>query len=209
MPGAVEDAVILLERIEQEARLAGAARLCGPCWRAGSFYGGYLLGSEPYHPHWAIDGTAAYVQAGWRISHPAVLLRMSLYTTLDQRPLPDTYRIEEVDAPAEFDARTMRVLATLGGEEAATCTARIFPNLRGAHGGTVGQIGYVGTAESHRGKGLAKALVSHSLRRLHDWGASEALIATGLDNEPALRAYEAVGFQRFANLNEWSKALSG
>ena len=45
------------------------------------------------------------------------------------------------------------------------------------------------------------------LKRLQEWGAAEALIATGLDNYPALRSYERAGFVRRYNINEWSKDL--
>ncbi len=208
-PGAVAEAVALLQRVEQQARQAGAARLCGPNWRSGLFYGSYLLGGEPYHPHWAVEATTAYVQAGWRISHPAVILRLRLDAPAAPRPLPPPYVLAEVEAPPEFDARTMRFQAALDGEEAATCTARVYPGLPAAGGGAVGQVGSVGTGEAHRGKGLAKVLVAHCLQRLHAWGAGEVLIATGLDNAPALRAYEAVGFRRCCNINEWSKELTG
>ena len=71
----------------------------------------------------------------------------------------------------------------------------------------MGQIGHVGTDAEHRGKGLSRVMVQMCLMRLREWGASEALIATGLDNFPALRSYENAGFERRYNTNEWSKTL--
>jgi len=38
-------------------------------------------------------------------------------------------------------------------------------------------------------------------------GAAQVLISTGLENTPALRAYERAGFVRRHNQNEWQKVL--
>jgi ribosomal protein S18 acetylase RimI-like enzyme len=54
---------------------------------------------------------------------------------------------------------------------------------------------------------LARIMSQMCLRDLQAMGASEVLIATGLDNQPALRAYEKAGFKRRYNINEWSKSL--
>ena len=56
-----------------------------------------------------------------------------------------------------------------------------------ADGKPTGQIGNVTTESEHRNRGLARIMVAMSLRRLAEMGGGEALIATGLDNEPALR----------------------
>jgi hypothetical protein len=40
-----------------------------------------------------------------------------------------------------------------------------------------------------------------------EMGAGDVLIGTGLNNLPALKAYEAVGFQRRHSINGWSKQL--
>jgi len=207
-PGAVDAATVLLQHMEMQARAEGMQRLVSPCWRANAFYGGYLCGCEPYHPHWAIDGTEAYVRAGFHISHPAVILIRDMAQPVAIGALPEGYLLSEAETGEEYEAAAFRYVAMHDGVEAATCTARLYPQLLSPHGGAVGQLGFVGTNEAHRGKGLAKVLVNHSLQRLTDMGAAETLIATGLENYPALRAYEACGFRRRYNINEWSKYLS-
>ena len=62
-PGAVSEGVWLLKEVEKECRREGVERLSGPFHRPGLFYGGYVCGREPYHPHWATDATDAYVQS--------------------------------------------------------------------------------------------------------------------------------------------------
>ncbi len=208
MPGAVEEGVWLLGEMEAHARRQGITRLVGPHYRASAFYGAYVLGCEPYHPHWAIDGTEAWVRAGFRISHPAVLMVRKLAAPVTVNAVQPDYEIEESPAREEFDARTFGFHAVFHGETVAHCYARLYPNLLDRGGLPVGQIGYVGTADAHQGKGLATVMTRMCLARLRDWGAGECLIATGLDNYAALRAYEKAGFERRYNLNEWSKALS-
>lgn len=90
----------------------------------------------------------------------------------------------------------LRFAATFDGREVATCTGRLFEELAAPGGGPVGQLGLVGTDEAHRGRRLARSLVELSLQRLREWGASECILATGLDNIPALRTYENAGFER-------------
>ncbi len=206
-PGAVSEGVWLLKEVEKECRREGVERLSGPFHRSGLFYGGYVCGREPYHPHWATDATDAYVRAGFRISHPAVIMITDLGRTIESEKAPGGYEILEGGAEPEFKARVFRYLAQHEGKEVATSVARLYPDLKAPGGGTVGQIGFVGTIDAHRGKGLARILVKHCLERLKEWGASEALIATGFDNHPALKAYEKAGFQRRYNINEWSKKL--
>lgn len=207
VPGAVEEGVWLLEQAEGKARAAGGRRLCGPTCRSGRFYGGYLLGLEPYHPHWAVDGTEAFVRAGFSISQSEVLMVAEPAVRLAEPQIPAGYSISEVEAEPEFQARSFRLAALHEQREVATCGARLYPQLTAPGGGPVGQLGFVGTAEQHRGKGLGTALVMLALKRLYAWGASEVLVSTGLENTSALRVYERAGFRRKHNLNEWSKML--
>lgn len=205
--GAIDEGEALLHLTESQARADGVKRLVSPCWRANAFYGGYLCGCEPYHPHWAIDSIEAYVRAGFHISHPALILIRDMQHPFNCVILPEGYTLVEAETGDEYEAVAFRYIVLYDGAEAATCTARLYPQLQSPHGGSVGQLGFVGTNEAHRGKGLAKVLVNHCLQRLTAMGAAETLIATGLENYPALRAYEACGFRRRYNINEWSKSL--
>jgi predicted GNAT family acetyltransferase len=61
---------------------------------------------------------------------------------------------------------------------------------------TLSQIGSVYTEEAERGKGYCKAVVSEVCRRIAARGKIPALFARK-NNEPALKAYTAIGFQPF------------
>lgn len=205
-PGAVDAGVALLAEIERRARAAEAKGICGPTCSSGAFYGGYLLGLEPYHPHWAADATDAFVQAGFVMTQSEAFMVADLSADPPQFAPPADYEIADANADPEFKARVFRLVALSQGKEVATCGGRLYPELRAADK-PIGQLGFVGADEAHRGKGLATALVSRSLHLLRDWGAGLVLISTGFENAPALRAYEKAGFRRKHNLNEWSKPL--
>lgn len=151
----------------------------------------------------------AYVRAGFHVSHAGVILVADLARDIPTEAIGPGYEIVEAEAKAEFGARTFRWAAMFEGKEVATCGGRFYPLLGAPAGAPVGQLGFVGTDEAHRGRHLGRVMVQMSLRRLKEWGASEALIATGLDNAAALRAYESAGFERRCNINEWSKELIG
>ena len=56
------------------------------------------------------------------------------------------------------------------------------------------QVGGVFTPEQHRGQGYARSVVAASLLEARNAGATEALLFTEMDNHPAQKAYEALGF---------------
>jgi len=206
VPGAIEEGVELLRAAEQQARAAGATRLCGPTCVSGKFYGGYVLGLEPYHPHWGTAATEAFVQVGFRITQSEALMIASR-APVSEVQIPRGYELVETPCAPEFEAVAFRYAALYDGREVAVCGGRLYPSLPAPSGGTIGQVGPVDTDEAHRNRGLATALVTLTLDRLWHWGAVEALVSTGLENGPALRAYEKAGFRRRHNLNEWSKEL--
>ena len=206
---AAETGLALLREWEHLARQRHLQRLVSGTWRASLYYCGYILGNEPYHPHWSTAGTNAYLRAGFRISHPGIILTCKLPRpeSVIERP-PSGYEIVEVTPSPEHCAQPFGFHAMCNGVKAAHCYARLYPHLLCAPGGKpTGQIGNVTTEPDHRNRGLARIMVGMSLRRLAEMGAGESLIATGLDNEPALRAYERCGFERRHFIMEWSKSL--
>lgn len=52
----------------------------------------------------------------------------------------------------------------------------------------------VGTVESHRGQGLAAAVLAETLMNLHRYGAEMVYVRTAKANEPAVRLYQKLGF---------------
>jgi len=207
VPGAVGEAVRLLADAERRARTLNLTHLVGPNWRALVFYAGYVLGQEPFHPCWATEATEAYVRVGFRLSFPGVLMVADLKRRLTLEQPPAGYEVREIERKPEFNAQPFGYGAFVDDECVSYCYGRLYPGLRAPSGGVVGQLGHVETKEAHRGRGLARVVCRLGLRRLHALGAAEALIYTGLNNSPALRVYERVGFSRRYNLNGWSKAL--
>ena len=145
------------------------------------------------------------MRAGFRISHPAVLMVCDLTAPIFVAMAHPDYDIMACPAGDEFDAHSCGFHAVFHGETVAHCYARLYPDLKDHGGLPVGQIGHVGTDDAHQGKGLATHMTRLCLAQLRARGVGECLIATGLDNYAALRAYEKAGFERRYNLNEWSK----
>jgi mycothiol synthase len=58
----------------------------------------------------------------------------------------------------------------------------------------IGDFGPVGTLAAHRRKGLARAVLQESLRRMKAFGMNRVCVSTGVSNTAALRLYESVGF---------------
>jgi ribosomal protein S18 acetylase RimI-like enzyme len=207
-PGGGEEAFALLKQFEQEVCTKGGTQLSGPHWASSPFYGGYVLGNEPLIPSWDTNGTCAFVHAGYRMEIRGVLMVCSLAEDIPQEHLPAGYEIVPVSRPLEFDARPFGYHAVQNGQKAAHCHARFYPHLSAPNGRPVGQVGNVTTEADHRGRGLARILVKRCLGDLRNMGAAEALIATSLDNFPALKSYENAGFTRRYNMNWWVKSIN-
>jgi len=203
--GSVDEALALLAEFEAAARAAGAERIVGPSPAAATYYGGYVLGCEPYHPHWAVEGTEAFVRGGYYISQSDTLMACDLSAAPPAEAAPAGYEIAESVLPSEFGATAFGYHALSDGQKVAFCHARNYPLLKSPRGASVGQIGPVGTNASHRGRGLARVMTLLCLARLRELGAGEAILSTGLDNVPALKAYRRAGFRPLAGMTEWSK----
>lgn len=72
----------------------------------------------------------------------------------------------------------------------------------------VGLFEPVGTHPDHHRRGLGKAVLLDSLRRLKAQGMETAIVGTGNDNVAAIRLYESVGFQLDHNDCDYSKPLT-
>jgi len=206
-PGALPEAVNLLRTLSDLAAQMKLTHLVGPSPASALFYGGYVMGSEPYHPHWAVEATEAYVRAGYYITEAEVTMVRDLSKPVAVDAAPAGYEIVAAPDAGEYRARSLGYLALHEGQEIAHCYARLYPQLIGPSGGPVGQVGDVGTDEPHRGNGLARVMTQMCLRDMQGWGGAEVLLSTGLSNVSALRAYERAGFERRHHACEWTKAL--
>jgi len=72
-----------------------------------------------------------------------------------------------------------------------------------------GEFEPVGTALSFRGRGFGKALLLDALHRLKAMGGRNAVVVveTRAEGEPARRLYEAVGFRRALQFEDWERTL--
>jgi ribosomal protein S18 acetylase RimI-like enzyme len=71
----------------------------------------------------------------------------------------------------------------------------------------VGLFEPVGTHPDFQRKGLGKAVMHEALRRLQACGMRQAIVSTSLDNLPAIKLYEAVGFQVIDQLDMVERQL--
>ncbi len=59
----------------------------------------------------------------------------------------------------------------------------------------IGEFEPVGTRRSEQRRGLSKAVLLHGLAAMRTAGMTEAVVRTGVENKPAIAAYESVGFK--------------
>lgn len=59
----------------------------------------------------------------------------------------------------------------------------------------IGDLGEVGTLSAYRRQGLMRPALLECLRRMQAYGMERACVSTGVENWPAIRLYESVGFK--------------
>jgi ribosomal protein S18 acetylase RimI-like enzyme len=59
----------------------------------------------------------------------------------------------------------------------------------------IGDLGEVGTLPAYRRQGLMRPALLECLHRMQAYGMERACVSTGLENWPAIRLYESVGFK--------------
>ena len=69
----------------------------------------------------------------------------------------------------------------------------------------VGELDPVGTRASHQRRGLSKTVLCTGLHYMKSRGMKRAVVRTGVDNMPAIRAYESVGFSVVDHLYRYTK----
>ena len=114
--------------------------------------------------------------ASWRVEFHAEALHASLELAVARREVE--HQIERQE------------LHVLEGRSGLMATSALVARLREAV-----QIGGVWTPKPLRAQGLGRAVVAAQLALAHAQGCQWATLHTALDNWPARRAYEALGFQ--------------
>ena len=141
---------------------------------------------------------------------------------IDDRPVPEGYRIRSLSGPSEVDSRVAahraafapsrmrpeKYLRLLGlpeyrleddlvveapdGSIASFAMAWWDPSAR------VGEFEPVGTDPRHQRRGLSAALLCHGLRRYRELGAHLVQVFSDADNAASEALYQSVGFTRRA-----------
>lgn len=81
------------------------------------------------------------------------------------------------------------VTVTPEGVFAAAVTGWLDPVNR------IGDLGEVGTLPAYRRQGLMRPALLECLRRMQAHGMERACVSTGVENWPAIRLYESIGFK--------------
>jgi GNAT superfamily N-acetyltransferase len=103
---------------------------------------------------------------------------------------PETfYRWFGTDAGAH--ARRIAFLVDASGQAVATSAAWSHDGFRGPEWG---RVHWVAVAEGYQGRGLGKALLSATLRRLVELGHTKAYLTTSRDRPKAVGLYRYFGF---------------
>ncbi len=69
----------------------------------------------------------------------------------------------------------------------------------------VGELDPVGTRATHQRKGISKAILFSGLQYLKSKNMKHAVVRTGVENTPAIRTYESVGFEVVDHLYRYIK----
>ncbi len=206
------------------SRALGAA--AAQVWRGrgrGEAMGLHRLGLRVVRPFWRMDRPALE-----RL--PEIDLPPGYRLVTDQDGLPDSYWVDTYNAsfaehwrhtpmtPEAFRHRRTRPGRLFGldlmavdpaGEPAALVMSGVEHYADDDRRQPVGVVGIVGTLPAHRRRGLARALVSHDLRRLRAAGARSAtLYVDGLNPTRAHDVYRGLGFEVAFELEVWETYLS-
>jgi mycothiol synthase len=100
-----------------------------------------------------------------------------------------------------YDPRLDLVAVAPDGEFCSYCLCWFDPQSR------TGLFEPLGTRQTHRGKGLGKAVMEEGLERLRELGARIAFVTAIHDNEAARSLYESVGFHTVNKERLYGKKL--
>ena len=91
--------------------------------------------------------------------------------------------------------------------ETETETDAIVGSVMAGYDGHRGWLYYLAAAESHRGRGVARALVHEAEKRLLAMGCPKVQLMVRTDNDAALGFYDRLGYERFDVLNTGKRLI--
>lgn len=84
----------------------------------------------------------------------------------------------------------------------------IVGSVMAGYDGHRGWLYYLAAAESHRGRGVARALVEEAEQRLLAMGCPKVQLMIREGNESVLGFYDALGYERFSVLNTGKRLIA-
>ena len=99
-----------------------------------------------------------------------------------------------VNMETDFDSEGF-FFAEQDGEPVGICAGIVLHDRTKIGGTYPGGIGWTGVQKAHRGKGLGRALMMHSVNFLHDRGIAVTEVGTQFYRTTAVNLYESLGFR--------------
>lgn len=121
----------------------------------------------------------------------AALLELSMHESFEVFGDPDTPKHRRRTQESLERWHRERVLFVLEDRGTIVATSLFHGRVHRAV-----QVGGVYTIPERRGEGCARCVVAGSLSIAREEGITTASLFTGIDNDPAQRAYESIGFRR-------------
>lgn len=84
----------------------------------------------------------------------------------------------------------------------------VIGTVMAGYDGHRGWLYYLAAAESHRGRGVARALVEEAERRLLAMGCPKVQLMVREGNEGVLGFYDSLGYERFSVLNTGKRLIA-
>ena len=185
---------------------SGQSKLLAMHAQAGyPFYRGLWLGGEPMCPAALPHVQIAFEVSGYKNTQE------SIFMTIEMAHPPEEVRagvkLEFAESAANMahepmreswmGFEPMRTQAFIRDEAVASIGWVILPHVAERLGAPCMNIWGLGVQENHRRKGIATALVSHTMARSYELGARFVSVGTQLWNAPAHATYARLGFKPY------------
>ena len=166
------------------------------------FYRGLWLGGEPMCPTSLPHVHMALEVGGYKTTQESIFMATEMEQPPKKTSADMALEFIESDAGMAHDPmreswigfNPMRTQAFIGDESVGSISWVILPHVADRLGAPCVNIWGMGVQEKYRRKGIATALVSHTMTRSYEMGARFASVSTQLWNAPAHATYARLGF---------------
>jgi GNAT superfamily N-acetyltransferase len=193
----VAEATAWLKRSEQSRFLAMHAQVGYP------FYRGLWLGGEPMCPATLPHVHMAFEVGGYKTTQESIFLAIEMDVPPKEVRAEMALEFDESAANMAHEPmreswigfEPMRTQALMGDESVASIAWVMLPHVADRLGAPCMNVWGLGVQEEHRRKGIATALISHTMAQSYTLGARFASVGTQLWNAPAHATYVKLGFR--------------